>query len=35
MDTEQDEIYAFFNDVQSNEEYNIDNLETEFVLEKN
>ena len=35
MDTEQDEIYAFFSDVQSNEEYNIDNLETEFVLEKN
>ena len=35
MDTEQGEIYAFFNDVESNEEYNIDNLETEFVLEKN
>lgn len=35
MNNEQDEIHAFFNENESNEEYNIDNFETEFLLEKN
>lgn len=35
MNNEQDEIHAFFNENESNEEYNIDNFETELLLEKN
>ena len=30
-DTERDNIHVLFDEIESNEEYNIDNLETELV----